>query len=103
MRVLLGSGGIGTKERTARFKGLLTEHFEGCSRILFIPLASANHQDRVIKMRDLLGMDESNLVLIDQSHAEDQIQDVDGIYMGGGNSFLLIQELHRLGIVKAIV
>ena len=102
MRVLLGSGGLGTKERTARFKGLLTEHFEGCSRILFIPLASANHQDRVIKMRDLLGMDESNLVLIDQSHAEDQIQDVDGIYMGGGNSFLLIQELHRLGIVKAI-
>ena len=102
MRVLLGSGGIGTEERTARFKGLLTEHFEGCSRILFIPLASANHQDRVIKMRDLLGMNESNLVLIDQSRAEDQIQDVDGIYMGGGNSFLLIQELHRLGIVKAI-
>ena len=48
MRVLLGSGGIGTEKRTARFKGLLTEHFEGCGRILFIPLATANHQDRVI-------------------------------------------------------
>ena len=66
MRVLLGSGGIGTDERTARFKGLLTQHFEGCGRILFIPLATANHQDRVIKMRDLLGMNESNLVLIEQ-------------------------------------
>ena len=59
MRVLLGSGGIGTEERTTRFKGLLTEHFEGCGRILFIPMATANHQDRVIKMRDLLGMNES--------------------------------------------
>ena len=91
MRVLLGSGGIGTEERTARFKGLLTEHFEGCGRILFIPLATANHQDRVIKMRDLLGMNESNLVLIDQSRA---------LELFNWNTFL---HHKRVGVIQKII
>ena len=102
MRVLLGSGGIGTEERTALFRSLLIGHFEGCERIVFIPLATGNHEDRASRMRDLLGLDESRLVLIDQTDAETQISTSDGIYMGGGNSFLLVHELHRLAILDVI-
>ena len=102
MRVLLGSGGIGTEERTALFRSLLIGHYEGCERIVFIPLATGNHEDRATRMRELLGLDESRLVLIDQTNAETQISASDGIYMGGGNSFLLVHELHRLAIVDVI-
>ena len=100
--MLLGSGGIGTEERTALFRSLLIGHYEGCERIVFIPLATGNHEDRATRMRELLGLDESRLVLIDQTNAETQISASDGIYMGGGNSFLLVHELHRLAIVDVI-
>ena len=43
MRVLLGSGGIGTEERRKLCMDEMSRVFEGVSHVLFIPYASNDH------------------------------------------------------------
>ena len=39
MKILLGSGGIRTNERKRLFFELMKKNFEGCKRIIFIPVS----------------------------------------------------------------
>ncbi len=103
MRVLLGSGGISTQERREVYRALVSEHFSECTAVLFVPYASADHTDYTTKMQEFLGPDGPKLVGIeDFEDSVSAVQEMEGIYVGGGNSFLLIRELHERGLIGAV-
>jgi len=101
--VLLGSGGIATDERRQIYRDLVADHFRDCDSVLFVPYASHDHSSYTSRMQEFQGSGGPTLVGIeslgDPLAAVNQMQ---GIYIGGGNSFLLIRELHEKGLVEAI-
>ena len=103
MRVLLGSGGIATEARKELYRGMVSEHFSDCEEVLFVPYASDDHDGYTSRMQGFLGEGGPSLVGIHTF--EDQlsaVSEADGIYVGGGNSFLLIRDLHEMGLVGPI-
>jgi len=102
MKVLLGSGGIGTEERRSEYRDLISNHFRNSDNVVFIPLATHDHEGRIAQLRSSLGPVGLKFRGLDTNHGADQILDCDGVYMGGGNSFLLIKELHRLGLIDVV-
>ena len=103
VRVLLGSGGISTEDRRETYTSLVGPHFSDCEQVLFVPFASDDHDAYTSRMQGFLGPDGPSLVGIhtfeDQQSA---VRDAEGIYVGGGNSFLLIRALHEGGLVAPI-
>jgi dipeptidase E len=101
--VLLGSGGISTEDRRETYTSLVGSHFSHCEQVLFVPFASDDHDTYTSRMQDFLGSDGPSMVGIhtfeDQQSA---VRDAEGIYVGGGNSFLLIRALHERGLVTPI-
>ena len=101
--VLLGSGGISTEERRATYSELVADHFSGSERVLFVPYASHDHEGYTARMQQFLGSREVELVgLHTFQDTAGALSDFDSIYVGGGNSFLLVKELHERGLVGPI-
>ena len=103
MRVLLGSGGIATEARRKLYRDLVSEHFMGCSEVLFVPYASHDHPAYTERMSQFLG--ESNTKLVGIEAKDDYLSAIraaEAIYVGGGNSFLLIKELRERGLIEPI-
>jgi len=103
IRVLLGSGGIATEARRKLYRELVSDHFTGCSEVLFVPYASHDHPTYTERMSQFLGESDARLVGIEAK--EDPlaaIASAEAIYVGGGNSFLLIKELHEGGLIEPI-
>jgi dipeptidase E len=101
--VLLGSGGIATDSRRETYRSMVGEHFSECGKVLFVPYASDDHETYTTRMQGFLGEGGPRLVGIHTF--EDQlsaVSEADGIYVGGGNSFLLIRDLHEMGLVGPI-
>ena len=101
--VLLGSGGIATDDRRETYRSMVGEHFSGCGTVLFVPYASDDHDTYTSRMQGFLGEGGPSLVGIHTF--EDQlaaVSEADGIYVGGGNSFLLIRDLHEMGLIAPI-
>jgi len=101
--VLLGSGGIATEDRRETYRSLVSTHFSGCESVLFVPYASDDHDGYTSRMQGFLGEGGPSLVGIHT--CEDQpsaVSEADGIYVGGGNSFLLIRDLHEMGLIGPI-
>ena len=103
MRVLLGSGGIGTEERRKLCMDEMSRVFEGVSQVLFIPYASNDHDSYLEGANRFTSSAPFDLVGIHDAEDElDAIKEAEGIYVGGGNSFLLVRDLHEKGLVDAI-
>ena len=103
IKVLLGSGGIATEARRETYRTMVYEHFSGCEEVLFVPYASDDHDSYTSRMQDFMGDGGSRLVGI-HSHEDpvSAVSEADGIYVGGGNSFLLIRDLHDAGLIGPI-
>ena len=102
-RVLLGSGGIATEDRKALYRTLVSEHFSDCNEVVFVPFASHDHSGYTSRMQEFLGGTGQNLIgLHDSNDPIEAISRADAIYVGGGNSFLLIRDLHERGLVAPI-
>ena len=85
------------------YRSLSISHFSGCDEVLFIPYASHDHSEYSSRMRQLLGEEGVNLVGIEtKSDPVSSIESAEAIYVGGGNSFLLVRELHDRGLVGPI-
>ena len=99
--VLLGSGGFSTPRRRGVFRDTVSDLFSEKSEIIFIPYASHDWDSYTERMREFLG--DQRLLNIDsfEDH-EDAVKGCEAIYVGGGNSFLLIKNLHERGLIKAI-
>ena len=103
MRVLLGSGGIATEARKELYRDLVSEHFSDCEEVLFVPFASEDHDTYTSRMQRFLGPDGPSLVGIhDFDDRASAVNAATGIYVGGGNSFLLIRDLHEFGLIEPI-
>lgn len=103
MRVLLGSGGFRTPERIATLADAMRAFFGPVRRLVFVPYALADHDGyvRIVIERgtnagyDLVGLH----TFADPVRA---IEEAEGVYVGGGNTFRLLDRLYRFGLVDAL-
>jgi len=103
MKVLLGSGGFRGEERREVLRQAMRAHFGEIERLLFVPYALADGDAYVQAMQDA-GLDAGyDLVgLHSFSDPKQAVRDCEAVYVGGGNSFRLIDRLHREGLVDLI-
>ncbi len=102
-RILLGSGGFRTAERRERLVQAMRRHFGDIERLLFVPYAGGDLDAYVQAITDA-GLN-AGYVLEGIHRAADPVAAIataDGIYVGGGNTFRLIDRMHRLGLVEPI-
>jgi len=101
--VLLGSGGYRTPQRVERLSKRLREHFGRARRIIFVPYALADHDQylRLVRERGVDGGYE--LVGIHtQPDPVRAIEEADGVYVGGGNTFRLLRDLYANRLLDPI-
>lgn len=76
----------------------LKEHFKGCSEIIFIPYArpgGISHEEYTTKVKDVFAtLNISVKGLHEFSSPTEGIQKAEGIFTGGGNTFLLVSQLY---------
>ncbi len=103
MRLLLGSGGFRTEQRRQRLFEQMRVHFGPVERILFVPFALADH-DRYLEVMLQEGFNAG--YQLDGIHQfEDRIAAVEtaeAIFIGGGNTFRLVNDLHRHRLLDPI-
>src|SRR5262249_43663922 len=103
MKLLLGSGGFRTPERIAVLTEHMRDHFGAIQRVLFVPYALADHDKyvRVLIERGLHGGYE-----LDGIHRHPApraaVREAQAIYVGGGNSFRLLERVQRFGLIEEI-
>jgi len=103
VKVLLGSGGIATEDRRELYRSLVSEHFYDCSEVVFVPFASDDHSGYTSRMQSFLGGGGPRMVGLHESPEPiETISHADAIYVGGGNSFLLVKELHERALIAPI-
>ena len=103
MRVLLGSGGIGIDERRTLYQELMTENFLECERVIFVPFASHDYDGYTKRMQKFAG--QAGYEFVGLHECQDPlaaIEAMDGIYVGGGNTWLLVRALHDRGLIEPI-
>ena len=103
MRLLLGSGGLRTPERQQVYFDEMALIFAECEEVVFIPYASANHADYTNLLADFSAPSGIQLKNIDDfTDPVSAINQADGVYVGGGNTFLLTQKLYANGLVDVV-
>ena len=103
MKILLGSGGIRTEERRNLFFHLMKENFEGCKKVVFIPYASRDYDGYTNSVKEMFSHLEFEIIGIHElDNPLVELEKMEGIYVGGGNTFSLVQKLHEKGILEVI-
>jgi dipeptidase E len=103
MRILLGSGGFRTVERIANFRQRLVTHLGDVDQVLFIPYAHGDHDKYVQTMVDRGLHGGYDLVGIHRaSNPRDAVADAQAIYVGGGNTFRLLDALYQYDLLDII-
>ena len=84
----------------------IAEHFQGCDSVLFIPYASPGgmeydeYTDRVARQFAKLGLG------VEGIHTRPEpalaVGEAAGLFIGGGNTFLLLRELYRQDLLRPI-
>jgi dipeptidase E len=103
MRVLLGSGGFRTPERVALLAAEMRSFFGPIGRLLFLPYALADHDGYVRALTEKgLGAGYA----LDGIHRHPDpvraVREAAALFVGGGNTFRLLAELYRHGLLDPI-
>lgn len=84
----------------------IADHFQGCGSILFVPYASPggmrydDYTDLVARRFAMIDLDVEGIhALPDPGLA---VREADGLFIGGGNTFLLLRELYRQELLGPI-
>ena len=84
-------------------KPVLENHFSGCKNILFIPYArpgGISHEDYTETAKKAFSEVDLSLRGIHEfANPEEAVSKADGIFTGGGNTFLLVSELYRNNLI----
>ena len=103
MRVLLGSGGFRTPERVAGLANQMRSFFGPIRRLLFVPYAAGDLDAYAPKLveRGLHAGYELDPI---HNHADPAaaVRQADGLYIGGGNTFRLLDALYRHELLEPI-
>ncbi len=103
MRLLLGSGGFGTPDRASLLSEQMQSFFGPIDKLLFVPYALKDHDAYVegLTARGLHGG-----LCLDGIHRRADpvkaVEEAEGIYIGGGNTFRLLDALYELNLLDAI-
>jgi dipeptidase E len=103
MHLLLGSGGFRTPERIGFLGEQMRDFFGSRRRLLFVPYALHDHDAYVQKMLER-GVDAGYELDGIHRHADPRqaVRDAEAIFIGGGNTFRLLDALYRLDLVDLI-
>jgi dipeptidase E len=97
-RLLLHAGGDGTSARSA-----VIEHLRGGLRAVMIPYAQSDHDRATARFAEWLnplGVEITGVHTADDPAAA--IGAADAVFVTGGNSFRLVNSLHRLGLIEPV-
>jgi len=102
-RVLLGSGGFRTPERVSLLAAQMRSFFGPASRLLFVPYALQDH-DGYVKSMIERGIHAGYELDGIHRHADPvrAVAEAEAIFVGGGNTFRLLDALYRLNLMEAI-
>jgi dipeptidase E len=103
MRLLLGSGGFRTPQRVAVLAEAMRSFFGPVRRLLFVPYALRDH-DAYLQMMVERGLHAGYELDGIHRHPDprDAVRAAEGVFVGGGNTFRLLNELYRLGLVALL-
>jgi dipeptidase E len=103
MRILLGSGGYRTPERVAFLAGQMQAFFGKVERLLFLPYALRDHDGYVRTMTER-GIHAGYALDGIHRHPDprEAVRQAEALFVGGGNTFRLLSELYRLGLLDSI-
>jgi len=103
MRILLGSGGFRTPERVASLRARLVSHLGPVDQILFIPYALQDH-DKYLQTMIEKGLNADYPLIgihrFENPHAA--VAAASAIYVGGGNTFRLLNALYQFDLLDVI-
>ncbi|MFT7516463.1 MAG: dipeptidase E [Myxococcota bacterium] len=102
-RILLGSGGFRGNERREFLCEQMREFFGDIKQLLFVPYAGGDYDGYVNEMTAAgfnAGYELVGIHTFDD--AVDAVKKAEAIYVGGGNTFRLIKELHEGKTLQAI-
>ncbi len=103
MRLLLGSGGLRSEERRSVYFEEMRAHFDGCDEVIFIPYASSNHAEYTSRINRFSAPSGVNLRGIETfDNPLEAISQAQGLYVGGGNTFLLTKGLHENNLIQIV-
>ena len=103
MKLLLGSGGFGTPERQAAWAKALDQFLGPVRQVLFVPFAGFDYDLYLSGMRKLDFHSGRELIGIhQQKDPKRAIDQAEAIYIGGGNTFRLLNELYRQDLLEVI-
>ena len=84
----------------------IADHFQGCGSVLFVPYASPGgmsydeYTDRVARQFAAIGLE------VEGIHTRPEpalaVGEAAGLFIGGGNTFLLLRELYRQDLLRQI-
>lgn len=77
-------------------------HLVGCRRLLFVPFASADHEGYTASVRRALEPLGMTVTGAHEGAAAQLLDSADAVFVGGGNTFRLARDLHRLGLMTGI-
>jgi dipeptidase E len=103
MRILLGSGGFATPEAVEDLRRQVRAFFGDVGRVLFFPYALADHDAYLQKLHDR-GFDAGYTIegIHRQPDPKVAILAAEALFMGGGNTFRLLDSLYRLDLLDVI-
>ncbi|HEY1193459.1 dipeptidase PepE [Flavobacterium sp.] len=85
---------------------ILQSHFKNCKTILFIPYArpsGISHDEYTQKAAEAFSKINIKVKGIHEfENAEDAVKNAEGIFTGGGNTFLLVTQLYKNNIMQLI-
>lgn len=102
-KLLLGSGGIRTPERELSWKRELRDFLGDVQQVLFVPYALADHDGYLEQVIGRHFLENKDLIGIHRNaDPQKAIQEAKAIYVGGGNTFRLLNELYRKDLLAVI-
>jgi dipeptidase E len=103
LKALLGSGGFRGEARRDFLVAQMREFFGDISQLLFVPYAADDYDKYVSRMKEA-GFDAGYDLVGVHSFPDpvEAINNAEAVYVGGGNTFRLINQLHRNGTLEAI-
>ena len=77
--------------------------FDGCNKILFIPYARPSgitHREYTEKAKKVFESLNLNILDYTKDNIKEQLEICDGIFAGGGNTFLLLNKLYEFNLIE---
>jgi dipeptidase E len=97
-RLFLHAGGDGTSARPA-----VIEHLRGAKRAVMIPYAQSDHDRATARFSEWLTPHGVEITGVHTAaDPAGMIADADAVFVTGGNSFRLVDALHRLGLIAPV-